>query len=277
MYHDEFKLRYTSIPFATFSRNHKKGEEKKDLITFAHMHREIEILVVLDGNAKIDIDNISYDIKKGDIVIVPPYAVHSTTIFRDYDFKHFCICFDAELIGNEAIKQNVEKGCLVMNFIIEKHETNNSVLRQCLNFAYKAHDKKTNGWELEVKGFLCAFFGILFKNGYIKKGVMKKNDINYKIMDLTEKNYREKLNSKKMAEALFVSETYFCRIFKKNFGHCFQNYLCMYRIEKAKILLKTTEAPVSQIAFDTGFNSFAYFGKMFKKYVGETPSQYRKS
>lgn len=100
MYHDEFKLKYTSIPFATFLRNHKKRRRKKDLITLLHMYREIEILVV---------------------VIVPPYVIHNTTIFRNYDFKHFCICFDMEIIENQEIKQNVENGCLVMNFIIEKN------------------------------------------------------------------------------------------------------------------------------------------------------------
>lgn len=144
--------------------------------------------------------------------------------------------------------------------------------------AYKAHEKKKEGWELEVKGYLCVFFGILFKNGYIKEqnGFSKENDINYKITDLIEKNYKENLTSKKMATKLFVSESYFCRIFKKNFNHCFQNYLCMYRIEKAKILLRTTKDSISEISMEIGFNSFSFFTKMFKKYTGVTPSQYRK-
>lgn len=144
--------------------------------------------------------------------------------------------------------------------------------------AYKAHEKKKEGWELEVKGFLCVFFVVLLKNSYIKeqKRISKENDVNYKITDLIEKNYKEKLTSEKMAKELYVSETYFCRIFKKNFGYCFQNYLCMYRIEKEKTLLKTTKKTISEISMEIGFNSFSFFGKMFKEYVGVTPSQYRK-
>lgn len=279
MYYDEFKTRYTTVPFATFKRDHKKGEEKKDIVTLLHSHRETEIVVVFDGRAKMSIDGISYDVKKGDVVIIPPYGLHSATIFKDRKFRHFCMCFDLSLLCEEKFKEKIEKGIFTPVKLIEKRKKANEEITEFLKKAYTAHEEQKYGWELEVKGCLCAFFGILFKNGYIKeeKSFLRENDINYKITDLIEKNYKEKLTSADMAKKLYVSESWFCRIFKKNFGNCFQNYLCMYRIEKAKILLKTTQMSVSDISAETGFNSFSFFGKMFKKYVGVTPSQYRKN
>ena len=54
------------------------------------------------------------------------------------------------------------------------------------------------------------------------------------------------------------------------------DFLTRCRIEEAKRLLRTTDQSVSDIAVESGFESFSYFSTVFKKVVGMTPVQYRK-
>lgn len=95
-------------------------------------------------------------------------------------------------------------------------------------------------------------------------------------MEYINQNYNQFITSKDVASELFMNNSYFCRLFKKNFGNCFQNYLNIYRIEKSTILLRDTNDSVSEIAENVGFNSMSYYGKLFREIYGCSPSQYRK-
>ena len=276
MLNDKFKSRYDGIPFAVFSRNHTFSE--KDYHTLSHNHREIEIVAILDGEARFYIDSDVIDAKKGDIVIVSPYMLHHTTFFANHHINHICLCFDLSLINDENIRISLENGSDTLCKCIESGDKVAEKMRECLINAYDAECLKKQGRELTVSGSLMIFFGLIIENGYIHQGKQnQRTGIFYKIQSIIEEHYAENLTSTKVADNLYVTSAHFCRIFKQNFGYCFQNYLCMYRIEKAKVLLKSTDLAVSEISEMTGFNSFSYFSKMFKAYTSLTPSEYRKT
>ncbi|MBO5453097.1 MAG: AraC family transcriptional regulator [Clostridia bacterium] len=278
MFKDEFKLRYKTIPFATFSRNHLKKETNEDVTSLSHRHREVELLAITGGRARFYINAEVCDVEDGDVVIISPYLMHNATIFANEDFKHYCLCFDLSIIPDDELRYNLEKGIVKIRNVVKADSNASDMLKNCIVNAFNAHKEGLKGWELKVKGNMALFFGLLAENGFIQKTVKNEgvNDICCGIIDYIEKNYANSITSTDAAKAFYVSDSYFCRIFKKNFGYCFQNYICMYRVEKAKILLRTTTLPVSAISMQTGFNSFSYFGKMFKEYIGVSPSEYRK-
>ena len=140
-----------------------------------------------------------------------------------------------------------------------------------------AHATGENGLELDVIGNLCMIFALLKQHKYIKSGIFQRKEICRNMIEYIDKNYVFPVTSADAAKELFISESYFCRLFKENFGQPFQKYLCMYRIEKSKNLLRTTDMSVSEIAAAVGFNSFSYFSKMFREFVSSTPLEYRKS
>lgn len=274
---DEFRLRYKTIPFATFCRNHKKNTLTENITSLSHKHREMELMAVLEGKARIYTDMQTYCVEKGDVVVISPYLMHNATIFADEDFKHYCLCFDLKILPDERLRENLEKGTVKVCRHIKGDTEISKELTECIVSAFNAHSEQKNGWELKVKGSMAVFFGVLLEHGLIEKTVKSSNsdDLCYRILDYIDKNYTQNITSSDAAEAFFVSKSYFCRIFKKNFGHCFQNYVCMYRTEKAKILLDTTDLPVSVISMQTGFNSFSYFSKVFKEFNGVSPTEYR--
>jgi len=78
-----------------------------------------------------------------------------------------------------------------------------------------------------------------------------------------------------VAKAVNTSTFYFCKMFKKVTGINFTDYLCRLRIEKSKNLLLNPNLRVSEIAFEVGFQSLTHFNRVFKKILGQSPTEYR--
>ncbi|MBC8536627.1 AraC family transcriptional regulator [Feifania hominis] len=95
------------------------------------------------------------------------------------------------------------------------------------------------------------------------------------ILNFLHKHYAEKITLRDVARHVGVSEKECIRCFKTTFHQTPIEYLVGYRIEQAKHLLAQTSEPVTDIAFQTGFNNSAYFGKTFKRHTQLTPRQYR--
>lgn len=85
----------------------------------------------------------------------------------------------------------------------------------------------------------------------------------------------EDLSLGRVAKAVNTSTFYFCKVFKKYTGINFTDYLSRVRIEKAKNLLLNPNLRVSEIAFEVGFQSLTHFNRVFKKILGQSPTQYR--
>jgi AraC-like DNA-binding protein len=85
----------------------------------------------------------------------------------------------------------------------------------------------------------------------------------------------EELSLDQVAHALNVSTFYFCKMFKKATGLTFTDYVARTRIEKAKQLLLNPNVRISEAAYDSGFASITHFNRVFKRVLGQSPSEYR--
>jgi transcriptional regulator GlxA family with amidase domain len=79
----------------------------------------------------------------------------------------------------------------------------------------------------------------------------------------------------RLAHVSGVSEAHFARSFKQAFGVPPHRYLLTRRIERATALLRDTELPITEIAFQTGWESLGTFGRTFRDITGENPSAIR--
>jgi AraC-like DNA-binding protein len=84
------------------------------------------------------------------------------------------------------------------------------------------------------------------------------------------------LSLAEVARAVNTSTFYFCKLFKKATGLNFNEYLSQLRIEKAKNLLLNPNLRVSEIAYETGFQTLTHFNRVFKQITNQSPSSYRK-
>lgn len=103
------------------------------------------------------------------------------------------------------------------------------------------------------------------------------NDLWNKILDYIEKNYSSKLQAQDICSALYIGSTTFYNCFKANTDKTFTEYLTEYRLEKAKHLLLYSHKSVAEISELVGIKDQYYFNKIFKKHIGVTAYEYRKS
>ena len=86
----------------------------------------------------------------------------------------------------------------------------------------------------------------------------------------------EPLSRDSIAEQVNLSPDYMSKMFKTVVGKNLSQYIVDERMEKAVFLMRTTRLNVSQIATEVGCDNFSYFSKLFKKYTGVSPRDYRR-
>lgn len=92
-----------------------------------------------------------------------------------------------------------------------------------------------------------------------------------------DEHYTQKISARALAEDLNISPEHFCRTFKQATGVRFTEYVARIRVAKAREQLVNSGQPVTQIAFTCGFQSLAQFNRMFKRFAGVCPTEYREN
>ncbi|MDH6252927.1 AraC-like DNA-binding protein [Chryseobacterium sp. H1D6B] len=95
------------------------------------------------------------------------------------------------------------------------------------------------------------------------------------IYNYIHENYNRKPNVNEIAMIVSLSTPAFCRYFKKQTNMTFTDFVNNYRINQSKIFLLKNSS-VTEVCFQAGFESLSYFNKLFKKHLGETPSEFKK-
>jgi Response regulator containing CheY-like receiver domain and AraC-type DNA-binding domain len=110
---------------------------------------------------------------------------------------------------------------------------------------------------------------------YIKEVEQSENIIE-KVKRFIHSNYSSNIGREEIAAHVFLTPDYLSKTFKAKTGLNISDYINQYRIEKAKALLMKNDYNISDIASETGFDSFSYFSTVFKKFTGKSPSVYKK-
>ena len=225
--------------------------------------REYEIeIYYTDGGISV-VNGKSYDILKGNVLIVFPGDVRqSLPPFECYAIKF--LCDDAEFISklkeitgvnhydpyNEIIESFKEIYSLAFEF--NKEMTIDAKIRTSLAMLYSGITEKKS-----------------MNNPHTPSLNMALSFINA--------NLSQKTNLKDIAEASGFSTSHFHKVFKDTYFMSPNEYLTMKRVECAKKLLMNESLSIDAIAEKCGFFSRAYFDVSFKKNAGITPASFRRS
>ncbi|HHV98679.1 MAG TPA: AraC family transcriptional regulator [Clostridiaceae bacterium] len=265
-----------------------RSSSKEHIFAHPHWHQEPEILFITKGTATQQINDHIFNVRKGDIIIVVNEAVHSTYTQRYEDNEIIVLQFNTEYLKSafpasvtSALIDEFNKGIGFPNPINAQSQIGKH-LASCIERIYDEYNKKEKAFELLVTSNILELMGMLVRNfertakklessyDVAKAKEMLKNT--FRLIDL---NYGSDLDLRRAAEASNLSVSHFSRLFKKATGMTFKNYLSFYRINQAEEMLSTAR-PISEIAFECGFNSIASFIRAFKQYKKCTPSAYRK-
>lgn len=90
-----------------------------------------------------------------------------------------------------------------------------------------------------------------------------------------DSNYMNDISVSSISEMLHINRSYFYKIFKKEEGISPQQYICSFRLNNAKLMLKKTDKTINQIAEDCGFSDVFTFSKAYKNMFNHSPKQER--
>ena len=97
-----------------------------------------------------------------------------------------------------------------------------------------------------------------------------------KVSQYLDERLEQPIRVEALADEVSLSASHFCRAFKESFAETPHAYVMRRRLELAQRLMLTTEEPLSRIALDCGLSDQAHLSKLFQRWVGETPSAWRR-
>ena len=272
MFNDSFKARYKTVPIAI-------SENKTCFPTRPHNHNEIEILLVCQGKTEIRINGECFHAQTGDLIFVNPLEVPSLVAEPSHTYHHRCICFDSVLIGNKAVEDAIRSGSVSLPRCIPAEDPHNRHLVQYYDQLFSAVEQDSELTPMEVPAYTALLFVYLLRNQLLQQNRGKTKNMLFceRVHRFITENYQQNITSKEAAEGLNFNQSYFCRMFKKNFNMTFSEYVNFYRVSASKKLIEDGEKNISYIANACGFSNAEYFSRSFKKYLGMVPREYKKS
>jgi AraC-like DNA-binding protein len=127
--------------------------------------------------------------------------------------------------------------------------------------------------KLESCGILYILLSHFMKYATPKTEV--KDSRIHQILAYIRKNIHLRLDIDVLADKACMSKDHFIRVFKREMGETPNVYVTKKKMEKAELLLVTSDLSVKQVADSLGYEDYSYFNKLFKKNAGVTPQQYR--
>jgi AraC-like DNA-binding protein len=252
-----------------------------------HIHDYYEIVYVYSGKGTFFIDDIFYDMKQGDVFLIPNNIIHRAMPDKDEPITSTIIFFSPTLIYNVLLDDSFSY--LNLFDMAKKMKTYKISLE--LENQQKTEEKLLNIFQETVKNELGSrHASLLFVHQIIldlyraqmdkKQHLIETNtygpDWVKEILVYINQNLSHQLALTELAKEALVSTSHFSRVFKQITGMGLTVYINNKRVIKAKELLLETNHTVSFIAEECGFESMTHFHRIFKKYMDMTPANYRK-
>ena len=244
-----------------------------------HDHSAVEILLTLEGMVTYTIEDKIYQVRKGEILIVPPDTLHSLTMGEGSSRYLF-------LFESDAIMTMRDIKSMAMYFHKPFHLRDGSDahvrIRELLLRAREAYEKRELMWNTMCYSCILRVYATLGQR-YLS-GIKPRTGDNMRNMDsevinavmtYINNHYREELSLEDVARFAGFSRYYFSRSFKRQTGYSFKDYLCQKRLQVAMDLLIRTNRSMRDVAIESGFGSVATFNRVFREKKGCTPTQYR--
>lgn len=247
-----------------------------------HWHPEYEIVRVQRGRLHMHLDGVAFTAEAGDTVIVNDGVCHSG---EPEDCEYECLVFDLHRFvkGSRSASAVVENILGHKLAIASRMPRGAEELDTLLDGLFAAMRQRQTGYELFVQGYLCQWLGLVIREhlyGPLENTARRRIHQQTALRDaLTyiEDNYAGRIALDDLARAAGMNRKYFCTLFHTVTGHTPIDYLNIYRVEMARGMLLYGDEPVTQVALACGYSDVSYFTKIFRRYTGMTPLNYRRS
>lgn len=259
---------------------------KKDYCQSAgwHIHPEIEMVYIKNGNGQLHIGNKKRTYTNGVLVFLDGNIPHADFGNKDHtDGLEVVIQFKKEFLEEKlkvfpelaTIKTLIKKSKHVLIF----NPTTHRMVSKDFEKFYRMDDQRKLIHLLSIldvlskKGIYETIFDHIALDEFRKDEVHRLEEI----FNYVNNNYDSHISVAEIASKIGLTPNSFSRFFKKMTNRRFIDFVNEYRTGISAELLNEGTLPMIEVMYRSGFNDASYFSKQFKKYQGTTPSYYLKS
>ncbi len=243
-----------------------------------HCHNEIELFYCVKGQAKAIVEDKEYELSEGSIFFVSSLAMHQIIIENNADV--FVIEFGSQFLG-ASFKEIAEKNFVKCHIASDEECAYRSRIIKPLKKLCQEYNGHRDGSYWAIKGYLYELFAMIVR--YVpmqmqndqKRKIIDRYLKIQKVFDLVQTEYNTEITLDRAASFVGYEPRAFCRLFKSITNMTFHDYLNFYRINVASRLLEYKSYSIGEVGQMTGIPVAKSFSRLFRKYTGMTPSEYR--
>lgn len=246
------------------------------------------IYYVVEGEATTYINGKMFRLKPKHLYLTPPFTMHDdecNSAFSLYYIHFYEVASNKESIfdiyefpiGVEANSMDImlTKRLLEINPNRHLKHYDPQLYDNPLTFSQYVADNNKSPLHsrFETQGILYQLISRFFISSKTKsddKDLRIINTLKY-IHENTDKN----ITLSQLADIACITEDHLIRIFKKEMDCTPLKYVNIKKIEKAQLLLLTTDMPIRDVAMELSLDNISYFNRVFKHHIGKTPTEYR--
>lgn len=251
-----------------------------------HTHDFIEIVYVLSGSAVQYVDGQAFEARHGDMIFLNYGSTHSFDACGEFGYIN--ICFSPETMGNTVITSENAFSLLSLTAFDEMRNDSEGgkisfsgnerrEIEGLLFAMLREYEEKQSAWHTVMESYLNILITRMLRKTELGARSEEIGDVWKELSDFIDANLQAELTLSALASKCFYNPSYFSRAFKEKFRMSPVEYITRKRLEVACRLLRETECSVDEILRQSGFSERSRFYYAFSKYVGSTPSEYRKS
>lgn len=256
-----------------FSRDQFHFERRQDKPApqvHDHYHKGFEVYYLEKGTCWYFIDHKSYRLSAGDIALIPAGVIHKTSYETHLSSRSVFNCDESFIPW--SVRQ------LIRNLPYFSRADSTAAQVESLFHAICREYESPDRYALDaLRCHVAQLFLLIARESGKSRQEKQESPIVERAVDYIHRHYSETVSLQAVAEHCYVSREHLSRIFKKETGFGFNEYLNIYRLKIANARLQSDpKIQVSRVAFSCGFNDSNYFTKQYKKIYGSAPTKERK-
>ena len=228
----------------------------------AHFHGNYELIYAIDGNTEINVNGDLHKLAPGDFLLISPYLVHSLEVSGASRvwIGVFSEDYVAEFAKNHKGMRFAPFRCAepienyLRKYLIFQGTPEKYIAISCLNAVLSECERNA---DKEISDADARFVE--------------------SVIEYISSKMNENVTMAEIADALGYEYHYFSLLFNRYFSIKFKNFLNLFKFQYACGLLADSSKSISEVCFESGFETVRSFNRVFRYFSGMTPTEYRKS